>query len=81
MRRLVVISLEFSAGTFSGNGIYARSQARLSPLLISWFMPLDSVKHLMHRFGACASNNAKSWSSAASRQGILHPNKRKVLSS
>lgn len=28
MRRLVVISLEFSAATFSGNGIYARSQVR-----------------------------------------------------
>ena len=27
MRRLVFISLEFSAGTFSGNGVYARSQA------------------------------------------------------
>ena len=26
MRRLVFISLEFSAATFSGNGVYARSQ-------------------------------------------------------
>ena len=29
MLRLVCISLEFSAGTFSGNGVYAQSQARL----------------------------------------------------
>ncbi|DBA96974.1 hypothetical protein WJX77_003885 [Trebouxia sp. C0004] len=28
MRRLVFISLEFSAATFSGNGVYARSQVR-----------------------------------------------------
>lgn len=27
MHRIVFISLEFSAGTFSGNGVYARSQA------------------------------------------------------
>lgn len=27
MHRLMFISLEFSAGTFSGNGVYARSQA------------------------------------------------------
>ena len=30
MRRLVFISLEFSAATFSGNGVYARSQVRVS---------------------------------------------------
>ncbi len=29
MRRLVFISLEFSAATFSGNGVYARSQVRV----------------------------------------------------
>ena len=33
MRRLVFISLEFSAGTFSGNGVYASSQAGLSSCL------------------------------------------------
>ncbi len=30
MRRLVFISLEFSAATFSGNGVYARSQVGVS---------------------------------------------------
>ena len=30
MRRLAFISLEFSAATFSGNGVYARSQVRVS---------------------------------------------------
>lgn len=52
MHRLMFVSLEFSAGTFSGNGVYARSQAGASCVvrsIIAISLPCQMIAHLQVR--------------------------------